>query len=231
MRVSVLIPCWNAERYVGEAVRSILAQVPAPEEVIAVDDGSTDGSADVLANFAPRVTLLRQQSNRGVSAALNLAIAHASGEAIAFLDADDLWLPGKLAVQISALKEDPNLDGVFGYVRQFVSPDLSREESLRLKIGGEPEPGFVKTTLLLRRTGLDRIGGFDESLGTADFLDWYARAIEVGFKGKMLSHPVALRRIHADNMGRRDRTEQRRDYLLTLKGFLDRRRAKLGGEA
>lgn len=226
MRVSVLLPCWNAERYVGEAIGSILAQEPAPAEVIAVDDGSTDGTAAILAGFVPRVKLLRQ-SNSGLSAALNRAAQDASGEAIAFLDADDLWLPGKLAVQVAALREDPDLDGVFGQLRQFASADLRPEDRARLKISGEPEPGLMKTTLLLRRAAFDRIGGFDEGWMT-DFLDWYARAIELGFKWKMLPDLVALRRIHADNMGRRYRAAQHRDYLLRMKDFIDKRRAKRG---
>ena len=231
MRISVLLPCWNAERYVGDAIRSILAQVPAPEEVIAVDDGSSDGTAEILASFAPRVTLLQQPSNRGVPAALNLAIAHACGEAIAFLDADDLWLPGKIVVQTAALREDPDIDAVFGHLRQFASPDLPSDERAHLKISGEPEPGLVKTTLLLRRAAFDRVGRFDESLRASDFVDWYVRATKLGLRWKMLPDLVALRRIHADNMGRRNRAAQHREYLLNIKHFLDNKRATGGGTA
>jgi glycosyltransferase involved in cell wall biosynthesis len=119
MRVSVLLACWNAETYVGDAVRSVLDQRPAPFELIAVDDGSTDGSAAVLEGFGDRLTLVRQE-NRGVGAALNRAAAEATGEALAFIDADDVWTPGKLARQAEALKAEPELDAVFGFTETFL---------------------------------------------------------------------------------------------------------------
>jgi glycosyltransferase involved in cell wall biosynthesis len=224
MRVSVLLACWNAERYVADAVRSILEQEPAPAEIICVDDGSTDGSSAILESFVPRVTLL-QQSNRGVAAALNLAAANASGEAIAFLDADDLWLPGNLGLRCAALAADPDVDGVFGHVRVFASPDLPPAERAGLRIDETAQPGFNKSSLLVRRTAFDRVGGFDDTRRGADFIDWYARAVTVGFRWKMLRDVVCLRRVHSENMGRRDRARQRDDYLLTMKDFLDRKRA------
>ena len=230
MRVSVLLACWNAERYVGDAVRSILDQQPAPAEIIAVDDGSTDGSAAILGSFAPPVTLLTQP-NRGVAAALNLAAAHATGDAIAFLDADDLWLPGKLAVQCSALSAEPDLDGVFGHLHEFLSPDLSPDEGAGLRINGNPQPGFTKTSMMVRRAAFDRIGAFDAVRRRADFIAWYARAISLGFRWKMLPDLVCLRRIHCGNMGRRDRARQHDDYLLTMKDLLDRKRSGRGDSA
>jgi len=230
MRVSVLLACWNAERYVGDAVRSILEQEPAPAEIIAVDDGSTDGSRVVLRSFAPPVKLLTQP-NRGVAAALNLAAAHATGEAIAFLDADDLWLPGKLAVQCSALSAEPDLDGVFGHVRAFLSPDLPPDEGAGLRINEDPQPGYTKSTLIIRRAAFDRIGAFDEARRGADFIAWYARTLSQGFRWKMLPDLVCRRRIHSGNMGRRDRTRQHNDYLLTMKDILDRKRIARGDGA
>lgn len=224
LTVSVLVACWNGERYVAEALQSILSQLPPPAEVIAVDDGSTDGSAAAIAAFAPRVTLIRQ-ANQGVAAALDAAAARASGEALAFLDADDLWLPGKLALQAAALAEDPALDGVFGHMQPFASPDLPEIERAGLRIGDGPVPGFVKGTLLLRRTAFDRIGGFGSGPRAADFIAWYARASALGFRWRMLPETLCLRRIHAANMSRRDRAQQHEDYLQVMRDLLQRRRA------
>ncbi|PZW36956.1 glycosyl transferase family 2 [Humitalea rosea] len=226
MRISVLMPCRNAAPYLPDALGSVLQQQPPPFEVIAVDDGSTDATPTILAGFAPRVTLLRQP-HRGVAAALNAAAGRARGEALAFLDADDLWLPGKLAAQQAALLAGPGLDGVFGHMRNFLSPDLPAAESAALarSVPLAPRPGLVKSTLLLRSAALQRLGGFDEARQAADFLAWYAAAQSRGFRWAMLPELVCLRRIHAGNMSRRERPRQHADYLLTMKSFLDARRA------
>jgi glycosyltransferase involved in cell wall biosynthesis len=107
MKISVVIPCYNAAAYVGEAVRSVLTQTLPPHEVIVIDDGSTDASATVLSEFGSSVTLVRQ-TNQGVAAAVNLGVSKARGEAIAFLDADDVWLPDKLERQVAVLMAEPS---------------------------------------------------------------------------------------------------------------------------
>jgi glycosyltransferase involved in cell wall biosynthesis len=224
MRVSVLLACWNAAPYVGDAVRSVLDQRPAPHEIIAVDDGSTDGSAAVLEDFGARLTLVRQ-ANSGVGAALNRAAAEATGDALAFIDADDLWTLGKLARQTEALAADPELDAVFGLMETFASPDLPARERSRLRLPEKAEPAFTKNGMLIRRAAFSRLGGFDPERRNADFLAWYARALSQGFRWRVQPDIVCRRRIHAQNMGRTDRSEQRRDYLLTMKAFLDARRA------
>ena len=223
MRVSVLLACWNAAPYVEEAVQSVLDQRPAPFEVIAVDDGSTDRSAAVLEGFGTRLVLIRQ-ANSGVCAALNRAAAEAAGDALAFIDADDLWTPGKLARQMEALAADPALDAVFGFMETFASPDLREDERSRLRIPERPAPAFTKNGILIRKAAFDRLGGFDPERRNADFFAWYARAIREGFRWRLLPDVVCRRRLHAQNMSRLDRDRQNRDYLLTMKAFLDARR-------
>jgi glycosyltransferase involved in cell wall biosynthesis len=228
MRVSVLLACWNAESYVGEAVESVLGQRPAPHEIIAVDDGSTDRSAAVLERFGPRLVLIRQ-ANSGVGAALNRAAARGTGEALAFIDADDLWAPGKVARQTQALSSDPELDAVFGFMETFASPDLPEDERSRLTVPERAEPAFTKNGILIRTAAFNRLGGFDPERRNADFFDWYARAVGAGFRWRLESDIVCRRRIHARNMGRLDRDRQRSDYLLTMKAFLDARRRRCEG--
>lgn len=223
MRISVLVACWNAERYLGEALASALDQNPAPAEVIVVDDGSTDGSAAVASGFAG-VTLV-SQPNRGVAAALNRAARHATGEVLTFLDADDLWLPGKLATQVAALRADPGLDGVFAHMRSFVDPALPEADRTALRVEGAVEPGLVKGTLMLRAAALGRLGPFDEERRFADFIAWYVAASAKGFRWAMLPDLLYLRRVHGGNMGRRERERQHEQYLLAMKDLIDRRRA------
>ncbi|HEY2324319.1 MAG TPA: glycosyltransferase family A protein, partial [Thermoanaerobaculia bacterium] len=106
--VSVVIPSYNYARYLGEAIDSALAQTLPPLEVIVVDDGSTDETSEVLATYADRIRVLRQK-NSGVAVARNSGIAAAHGEYVAFLDADDIWLPRKLELQMARFDESIGL--------------------------------------------------------------------------------------------------------------------------
>lgn len=110
--VSVVIPTYNCAEYVGSAVDSVLAQTYAPVEVIVVDDGSTDDTAEILRPYLGRITFL-PQPNRGVAAARNAGIAHSTGQLVAFLDADDLWHPEKLAEQVRLFEFEPDLGVCF----------------------------------------------------------------------------------------------------------------------
>jgi glycosyltransferase involved in cell wall biosynthesis len=212
MRISLLIPCYNAAPYLAETVASAWAQTRPPDEIIIVDDGSTDASAEVAATLTPAVRLIRQP-NRGVGVALNKALAAATGELIAFLDADDLWVREKLAWQLAALEADPALDGVFGHMELFGDTPAA-----------PPVPGLVKGTLLVRRTAYDRFGIFDPGNRLAEFIDWHGRAVEQGFRWQMLPQTVYLRRVHKASTSQSARPAQYADYLSTIKAFLDRRR-------
>ena len=112
-RVSVVIPAYNAEAYIGRALRSVLGQRRGADEVIVVDDGSTDGTAAAVGAFGESVRYIRQEKS-GASAARNAGIAAASGEWIAFLDADDEWLPGRLERQLALLARNRELVWVSG---------------------------------------------------------------------------------------------------------------------
>jgi glycosyltransferase involved in cell wall biosynthesis len=224
MRISVLIACYNAEAYVAEAIQSVLNQTSPAHEIIVIDDGSTDGTADVLAGFSRRTVVLRQ-SNQGVAAALNAGITHATGDAIAFLDADDLWTPGKLALQRDRLSAAPELDAVFAHMESFLSPELATTTPPLSAEDAAGRPAPIKGTMLIRRTALDRLGHFDPARRHADFIAWYARATAQGFRWEMLDSVVYRRRIHESNMGRRARSSQHADYLTVFKELMDRRRA------
>jgi glycosyltransferase involved in cell wall biosynthesis len=111
--VSVLMPCWNRERFIGDAIRSILAQTFTDLELIVVDDGSTDGTRAVVASFDdPRLRCLSCE-HRGISAAMNAGLAAAQGKFIARLDSDDWWMPDMLATQIAMLDARPDVGLVY----------------------------------------------------------------------------------------------------------------------
>jgi glycosyltransferase involved in cell wall biosynthesis len=226
VRISVIVPCYNVAPFVSLAIRSILDQTHPAQEIIVVDDGSTDGTCEVLTSFSAAVTL-RQQVHRGVGAALNNGIACASGEVIAFLDADDLWVRNKLELQTKALNEWPELDAVFGYARNFLDRDSDAKPPSADSYLGPPVPGFVRGTMLVRRDFLSQVGPFIEDRQHGDFLEWYARASATGFRWTMLRDLVHFRRVHHTNLGVRDKAQQNEDYLAILRDIIRRRRMQL----
>jgi glycosyltransferase involved in cell wall biosynthesis len=228
--VSVILPVFNGERYLAEAIDSVLAQTYRPLEILVVDDGSADGTARIAQDFAQQESnvLYFRQSNRGIGAARNCGVAHAQGEYLAFLDADDLWSESKLAIQRTTFDQRPKLDIVFGHVLQFVSPELGEEQKRKIYCPSDPMPGYLATTMLVPQDVFHRVGPFDASLRVGEFIHWYLRAMELQLNATMLPDVVLRRRIHTSNHGRRHQ-DARADYVRILKDALDRRRGPAGG--
>lgn len=207
--VSVIIPAFNAEQFLAEALRSVLEQTVPTTEITVVDDGSTDGTADVATRF-PGVTLV-QQRNGGAGAARNAGLRAANAPLVAFLDADDLWPAGRLAALLSALL--PGVDAVFGQALEFGD---GRGET-------EPQPALLPGTMLIRREACARVGEFDEAVRVGEFIDWWARAEEAGVRWTQIPGVVLRRRIHTTNTGI-VRADNRVDYTRVLRAALERRR-------
>ena len=222
--ISVVIPVYNGERHLGEAIASVLAQAVPVHEILVIDDGSTDGSAAVAEHVGAPVRCHRQV-NAGAAAARNSGVALAAGEFLAFLDADDLWLEDKLPRQLAAFAEDPELDMVFGHVLQFYSPELTEDERHRLRIPLAVMPAYHPGAMLIRRDAFLRVGFCKPELRIGDFVDWHARAVELPLKSRLLPDIVMKRRLHRANLGLVAR-DQRAGYIHALKAALDRRRVK-----
>jgi len=227
--VSVILPVFNGQRYLAEAIESALAQTRPPLEILVVDDGSTDGSARVAQEAADRDGRIRcvSQSHAGIGAARNAGVGLAQGDYLAFLDADDVWAPEKLALQRAVFDRDPGVDLVFGHVIQFLSPELSQEQRRVIHCSDAAMPAYVAGTLLVSREVFRRVGPFDTALRVGEFLHWYQRAADLHLEMCMLPDVLLKRRIHASNQGRRER-DARTDYARALKIGLDRRRKKDG---
>lgn len=224
--ISVIIPVHNGERYLAEAIRSVLDQTLPPDELIVVDDGSTDASAQVARSFGPPVRVLAQ-ANLGPAAARNLGAQQASGDLLAFLDADDLWTPEKLARQSAVLAADPVCDAVLGRVENFVSPELDESQAAKLARTAAQSGEFHIGALLIRRDAFRRVGWFDAGLRHGEFIDWWARATQLHLAYTVLPDLVLRRRLHADNLTRRE-PGGRRDYLALLRQHLARQRETAG---
>lgn len=221
--VSVVIPVYNGERYLAEAVQSVLDQDYRPLEVLVIDDGSTDASGAIAGSFGPPV-LYHRREHAGLAATRNYGVQQARGELLAFQDADDRWVPGRLARQVAILQSEPELDGVFGKMHQFVSPELDPALSERLRPRAVELEALSPCTLVIRTAEYLRVGEQDARWTLGEFLDWLLKARELGIRTRILDEVVLERRIHENNMGRRER-HSRSDYARILHAALQRKRA------
>jgi len=215
VHTSVVVAAYNSDRYIADALESVLDQTVAPDEVVVVDDGSTDASAEVVERFTSRVRLLRAP-HEGFAHATNRGIAAARGALVAFQDADDLWLPTKLEHQLAALDADAALDAVSGRLESFLSPDLPPGLAARYRVP-PVMPSYQLQSMLIRRSALDRVGPIDPAAGTGVLLDWISRSREAGLRTRVLDEVVVRRRIHETNLGVRDAAAVRPDLLRALR--------------
>jgi glycosyltransferase involved in cell wall biosynthesis len=221
--VSVIIPAFDAAKYLAEAIESVVGQSHDRLEIIVVDDGSKDDTAGVAARFG-RALRYECQPHSGPAAARNHGVRVSTGRYLAFLDADDLWEPHKLATQLAAFAADPSLEIVFGHVVQFWSPELSPGPAASVPNLGEPMRGDHPGTMLLSRRVFDEIGPFREDEDIS-FIDWYARVLDGDRRILMLESVVMRRRLHETNMGRVT-TKTPEDYARVVRGVIDRRRGR-----
>lgn len=223
--LSVVIPCYNAARFLPEAVASVLAQRYEPLEILVIDDGSTDATPEIAPGLGPEVRYLRQE-NRGPSSARNLGLREARGELIAFLDADDLWPEGKLDLQVGRLLEDPALDVVSGRVRYVLLPG-GRIPDLRFEGPDRTLPGIYIGAAIYRRRAFEIVGPFDETLHYSEDHDWFLRAREADLKMLVLAEVTLLYRMHDSNMTRHV-PQRNLIQALVIHKSLQRRRQKSG---
>lgn len=235
---SIVIPAWNASATLRQTLDSVADQQDSgPREVIVVDDGSSDGTVEIARGHAslPRVI---SKANGGAPSAFNTGIRSARGDILAFLDADDLWTPDKLALQRAALEADPLLDAVLGHSETFESPDYPPEAFASLHYKKGRHPGYLISSLAVRRATVERLAILlDESLRTGYFIDWYRRAAAVGMKIAMLGETVHLRRIRPGTLSRRTTASREgpdgmsSDFLEIARRALMAKRAKDDGES
>ena len=228
MSVTCILPVYNGERFLAEALGSVLAQDVPNLDVIVVDDGSTDGTAAILADFGSKIRVVRQE-NLGVSAARNRGLDEVGSEFVAFQDCDDLWMPGKLTRQLALLEARPELDLCLGLVQNFWMDELAaEEEAYRGSRFAAPAPGYLLQALVARRRAFDRVGRFDTGLGVGEDNDWFLRARDAGLVEEVIPEVLVRRRLHLHNLTRKD-LASRDAILANMKASLDRRRS--GGSA
>jgi glycosyltransferase involved in cell wall biosynthesis len=223
--VSAVIPAYQAAAYVRDAVESVLQQTYRPLECIVVDDGSTDATPQVADDFGDEVRLVRQE-NRGVSAARNRGVREARGEFLAFLDADDCWLPARIEQQMEVFERRPKLEAVV-CATQVVDAGLKPHGTIRQDPAIRVEDLLLcrasvvsaSSNLLVRRGALEAIGGWDEALSTS--ADW-AMTFRLLQRGRLatIAEPLVQYRRHRGNMSLSVAAFER-DMLAAFEGVLD----------
>ena len=219
MKVTALIPAYNSADWIAEALDSVAAQTAPPDEVIVVDDGSTDGTAEH--RRVARGDLLRP-GRVGVSAARNLGVRAASGELIALLDSDDVWTPDKLEIQPAHMRTHPGAALHDHPLPPFPGRRLGGGHP-RGRARRSPSRAGFPSTLVARREAFDVVGEFDESMPSGGDIDWFSRAVDLGVAMEVLPQVLLLKRAHNDSL---TWTMGHRSLFLSLRRSLTRKRAE-----
>ncbi len=220
--ITVIVASYNGERFLRETLQSLEAQDHDSFEVVFVDDGSVDATAEIARSFPVRYL---HQENAGLPAARNAGIAVARGMFVSFLDDDDIAPPDKLSVQAGYLLEHPEVGCVLGrqdwIFEEGIEPPALERDAIYGDLGGIP-----MASLMIRRHLLDAIGGFDPTYRYAEDRDLFVRLREHGVEVVVLPHIVLHRRLHGTNMTLAP--PESHPLLRSLRAKLDRERAAEG---
>ncbi len=206
--VSIIIPSYNSAKFVSEAVDSALAQTYPKIEIIIVDDGSSDNTKEVIAKYGDKINYI-YQANKGLAGARNTGIAAAAGEFVALLDADDIFLPEKIAKQVEFLKSHPGCDISYSDLYHFWDdrPQELLELGYKYYSGDEVLPRLIERdfiaplTMLIRKSVFERFGVFDEQFRRSEDLEFLVRILKQGARICFLSERLAkLRLRRTDNL-------------------------------
>lgn len=223
--VSVVIAARNAERYLRDALDSVMAQTYDRHETIVVDGHSTDGTADIVRSFSG--VRHAMQKGSGFAVAWNEGIDAAQGDLVALLDSDDIWTRDKLALQVARLQEEPRVDCVLGHLRFFLGGDGPPPPSFRPELLASAHPGHMPGALLARRAVFETVGRFGASWEIASDVDWFARLKDSGTPVAMLPNVLLHKRVHDANLSYTARVPiYRREILQALKDSADRQRGR-----
>lgn len=195
---SVILPVRNGRAFIGQAIASALAQLSKADEIVVVDNGSSDDTVEVVRAIAdPRIVII-DEARRGPAAARNAGLAVARGEVISFLDHDDYWPEGRNAGLLAALGADPTADASYGRIRVIVEPGCD-DQGFSV-VDGTFAPTIGLHVYLFRRTIIDRAGAMDETMALGSDVDYLARLRQAGMKTTTYDGDAAVYRRHRSNI-------------------------------
>lgn len=222
--ISVIIPVYNGEKYLAEAIENVKKQDYQPLEIIVIDDGSTDKTAEIAAKFKDSIRYIYQE-NSGPSAARNRGIRTAKGDVIAFLDVDDLWSDDKLKLQTSYLTEHPSVEIVQGLIQQIQRFEDHENHRSIFKTVSNPYQFVNLGSALYRKSVFDKIGLFDETLRYGEDMDLFFKFWENNISKVVLDRVTLFYIKHNDNMTQGKKLVEL-GFVRIFKKHLDRCRQK-----
>ncbi|HEV2674597.1 MAG TPA: glycosyltransferase family A protein [Aliidongia sp.] len=218
--ITCVIPVRNGERFLAQAIESALGQTRPPSEIIVVDDGGTDRSAEVAEAFGTPVRVLRTPA-LGPASARNAGIAEAQGDLVALLDCDDIWVPGKLQMQAEALEALANTGicvcGVENFWMEEVEEERAQVAETRFS---KVLPGYCASALVASKATFDRVGPFDSTRRHTDLIRWIMRAEAEGIGVHVLADAMVRRRRHNSNLSRVASQDARDEFLDLIRDKL-----------
>lgn len=222
-RISVITVVRNGERYLADALRSVLAQTLPPDEIIVVDGQSTDTTADIARSF-PGVSVVRQDS-LGLANARNLGLDVARGEWIAFLDHDDIWTPDKLQRQVAVMQAQPALQYTTTLLRFLVEDGAAPRSGAATGPPETPREGATPSALVVRRELFTTLGRFDPAYAIGCDADWFTRARDHAIPTAVVPHVLLYKRLHTTNLSV-NAVVNRQDMFRIAKASIARQRRR-----
>jgi len=227
--VSCLVPVYNGANYLAETLSNIVEQTWPALEIVVLDDGSSDDSAEIADSFGDPVRVVRAP-HTGLSGARNQALAEAKADFIAYQDADDLWHPEKIARQMAAFDSSPDAGIVRCYAQNFWIDEIRHEaDKLTEWQIVQPVVGYTMPACIVRRRVFDEVGRFNESMPINSDKEWHIRASDVGIHSVIVEEVLHYRRIHHSNLTRRAAETERETMIELVRKRLDRSRADSSG--
>ncbi len=212
LMVSVIIPVYNGERYLAEAIESVLVQTQKPNEIIVVDSESQDNTEKIARSYR-QVHYIRD-GGRGLANARNMGIDICRGELIAFLDYDDRWAPNKLKVQVEHLINNPKIQYVNALVKLFLEPGCTLRLGYTKKSLNRAKVGRTPGTLVARKSLFDRIGRFSSDFVIGCDVEWFVRAKDNNIPMAIIPKVLLYKRLHNTNLS--GNVQVNRQELFTI---------------
>lgn len=219
--VSVVVAVRNGERFLAQALASILEGAYRPVEILVVDGNSTDSTLEIARSFG-HVRCL-QQMGQGIAAAYNTGIEASTGTFVAFLSHDDHWTPDKLETQIEFMTRHPEVEYTIGRAKFFLEPGHEIPRGFRRELLEGDHVAPIMETLVARRPLFERLGKFDTRLSIANDVDWFTRASDMKIPTAVMPQVLLHKRVHDANLSMNVETNNR-DLLKLLKASIDRKR-------